>query len=509
MSTPNEKRERRVIPRWRKSSKTMALGEAASVTDTLNKPVLTDKQKELDSQILKQKHDEWVNSGSIGLAVDLLNSAFVLGQTHKAYNAADFIIQHPSEVTPEVVNLANKVINGQTSFDMQEPLPFLITSEQIYLEIQIYKQRVKQFPRQPLVWLDLARSYLILGQIEKAEKALRIALALAPNHRLSVRAAVRFLLHLHEPEKAEYLLRNTPSLLIDPWLIATEISISTILNRPPKFIKQARQMIKSANFKQFHLSELTAALGTLELFGANSKKARELFRESLQDPTENAVAQAEYVERVHKVPTDYEKYYNHPYNFEARTWESYSQNRFVEALNECRLWLNDEPFSKRPAFLAAFLIGLLDLDMTEAIQIMQRCYTANPHDSEVLNQMTYIHASTNQLKDAKSYFQQISYESLDNRGQIVWNGNKGLLEFRERRFTEGRFYYYKAIELAQQTGQHDLLASAAIFLGREEKYAKDDLDAMRRAFSLAEKVLPVVQSSGLDATFSKLNVNSA
>ena len=53
----------------------------------------------------------------------------------------------------------------------------------------------------PIVWVELARLYIMHDQVEKAERALLTALHLAPDNRFVLRSATRFFIHTDQFEK--------------------------------------------------------------------------------------------------------------------------------------------------------------------------------------------------------------------------------------------------------------------------------------------------------------------
>ena len=151
-----------------------------------------------------------------------------------------------------------------------------------------------QTPRDPLAYLDLARRYAALGQMERAEAALRGALALAPDSRFVLRSASRFFVHARDPARAQDLLRRSPRTRTDPWLVAAEISAATVANQTSRLIKLGRDFVTRRSLPPLHLSELAGALGTLEMGDGNNKAARKLFTQAMTAPTDNSLAQAQW-----------------------------------------------------------------------------------------------------------------------------------------------------------------------------------------------------------------------
>jgi len=98
-----------------------------------------------------------------------------------------------------------------------------------------------------------------------------------------------------DPERANALLNQSARTPIDPWLAAAEIATATAAFRDSKVAKRAWNSVVHGDFHPTHVSELASAVGTLELKHGNEKRSKKLFRTSLENPNENAVAQAQWV----------------------------------------------------------------------------------------------------------------------------------------------------------------------------------------------------------------------
>ena len=83
----------------------------------------------------------------------------------------------------------------------------------------------------------------------------------------------------------------------DPWLLAAEISSKALMDKNSNYIKHAKAIIKSQNYSAFNLTEIRSAVATSELLNGKIKNARKLFFDSLTDPNDNSLAQAEWASR--------------------------------------------------------------------------------------------------------------------------------------------------------------------------------------------------------------------
>src|SRR5439155_22265534 len=93
--------------------------------------------------------------------------------------------------------------------------------------IRVLRQRSIAEPRNAFVWVDLALLYTTLGLRDQAARAIRIALALAPEDRFVLRCASRFLVHIGDAERAHHILKRSEATPYDPWLMAAEFAVSS------------------------------------------------------------------------------------------------------------------------------------------------------------------------------------------------------------------------------------------------------------------------------------------
>src|SRR5262249_17270437 len=139
-----------------------------------------------------------------------------------------------------------------------------ITSGDYRLRIAKLRSIVRSEPRNALRWADLAWVFTALGVTRSAGRAMRVALALNPENRFILRAAVRFEIHRNDIERASEILRADRTRLADPWILAAEIATSTLREQTSPFMRLARQTLDSRSLSSWHLSELASAVATVE-----------------------------------------------------------------------------------------------------------------------------------------------------------------------------------------------------------------------------------------------------
>ena len=316
--------------------------------------------------------------------------------------------------------------------------------------IHALKRRLQVEPRNGLAWVDLARHYAALGQHDHGRRSISLGLSNACENRFTIGSAVRFWLHHDDPEKGLDLLRKHPALLKrDPWLAAAEISVAMVANRRQRFAKTGITTLKSQKFGALHLSELASALGTLELEAGNRRLARQFYLQSLECPTDNAIAQLEWASnQIDDIRLEPEHLEN-PHSFEARAQTSYSLGRWSDSFFQCQGWLNDEPFSRRPAILGSFVASTHLDDYGSAVAIAMRGLQANPTDQYLLNNIAFAYASDNNVSAARKYYNQIAPDDICAAlSRATWLATGGAIAFREGNSIGGRQLYRDAIESA-------------------------------------------------------------
>ena len=162
--------------------------------------------------------------------------------------------------------------------------PEALEKPTLYEQVRILRHLLRTEPRDPIAWVELSRTYAILGLREQAERSMAVALQLAMNNRFVLRSASRLWIYLDDPERAHDIIGRADRTCYDPWLLAAEIAIGSIDKKTPRFVKAARLMLSRGQFSPAHISELASAVATLELASGSIKKSKKLFGRSLEHP---------------------------------------------------------------------------------------------------------------------------------------------------------------------------------------------------------------------------------
>jgi tetratricopeptide (TPR) repeat protein len=493
MSTNNEPPERRMLPRWR-SSQTSFITRENSIQN--QKKVSNESQLPAQEAALNERLADWQTHRNLGTALDLVGTALIIGVPEVAKDAALLILGEEANTTAEAFENARRILEPKLVSDGQDELGFSPPALNLKKEIRDLRNRVRAYQHNPIAWSDLARAFASLGQREKAKRAMKIAVGLAPNHRFILRAASRLLLHTKDTGESLHLLQTNAATPHDPWLIAAEISTAMVAKKPPRFVREAQRLIKADQFSAFHIAELSAALGTLELASGGMKEARRLYVRSLREPTENVVAQARWATRKFAVPIFEEKYLSIPRTFEARAWASYHSDKPEQALLEFRNWLSDEPYSSRPVIPAAFLSHVLSGEFNQSIELTQMGLAAEPENPMMLNNLAFFAASADRLDLAEPAINKATkIDNTEDEFKICLLATRGLIAYRKGQLEEGKAGYLAAIQLAQQKKNLVFEAMAMLYLAREE-YLAESLTA-DESFRIADELTNRIQAPDL------------
>lgn len=460
-------RRRQVVPRWWPLRIAASLGQldAASAHRDPRSP------DPASGEIEQLQHD-WARDRNALHAAGLVDAALVLGRPEIGSEAAEWLIANGG-VSAASIRLAQHVLDPQSTEPTEHA--HLLSKQDRIRNVARLRHRLREIPRNPLLWVELAREYSSLGETSATTKALRTAIGLAPNSRFVLRSASRFFLHAHDPELAHVVLLKSPATKSDPWLMAAEIVAAQARQLDSRLVKKAAWCLQSGRYEPRHTSELASALGTLEFKAGARRKVRKLFSQALLNPTENSVAQAAWVGRHmtgFSVPGGS---LNAPRAFEARAWEAVLSDDFLDAVDNARDWLADEPFATRPALFGSWVASTALGDHAAAIEFVETARVANPDDPRLIAELLYNRASVGEVGAAEDLLPVLERsiadcpaEPLKGEWDVLVAADRGLIAFRRGEHEVGRTWYAKALEMASAGGLQEFGASALINLAREE-----------------------------------------
>ena len=452
--------ERRPIPRWRPWRITARLGLLDSI-----RGASADPNRDLTD--LEKSSLDWRRHRTLAHAGDFLGAAFAEGHGHIARDAAEFVLQQGSSGAGAARALAERVVAGESPGTQIGEPPRVAASER-GTRISRLRRHLREWPRDTLAWMDIAREYTILGRSDLAAKPIEIALALAPHSRFVVRSASRFYLHAEDRERAHYILRRSKHVTRDPWVLSAEIAVAGAVGRTSRLIKLARQMLADRSIAPEHLSELASAVGTVEIEAGNRRSSRRFFQTALLSPTENSVAQAEWATRrisdLGLEPVSH----NAPLQYEADAWNNLTRGAWERAVSFAQLWLRDEPFSSRPAEFGSWAASITMGDFESARQFAQAGLVTNPDGFLLLNNLAVALASLGRADEAKEVFGRIGPLDRASKLRATYLATAGLISYRLGDPAEGRVLYRQAVQNAAEFKTFREKAWALLHFAREE-----------------------------------------
>ena len=454
--------ERHMVPRWRVSAVSIMSGETAPVKSVTSRTWLAD-ESELEASLAA-----WTRRPLPSRAVDLITAAVLFRCPEAGREAAQFLLEESaSGALPKV--LANKLL-AELNVPTTAPTDLCHSDVGDVVDegtIRQLRKALRRNPHNPLGWADLAHAHASYGNLEAATRAMRIALASNPDNRVILRSASRLYVHREEPSTAHRLLYEAESVRSDPWLLAAELATASLAERTSKLTRLAKRMVEDASLGLFHKAELAGALATLELEAGSHRAARKLFRLSLEDPTDNSVAQAQWASRRFTEFVVPRANLNILRGYEARARRAMVEQDWSQAVSEAWSWLEDEPFSSHPAIFGSYTASVGSLNFPDAIRFAEAGLRANPSNQMLLNNLVFALAHDAQLEKAERYFQRIG-RPRDDGMKIPLLATEGLLHYRRGNAERGRALYKEAIEMARSVRNWKAVVLAWTFFAHEE-----------------------------------------
>ncbi|MDE0006617.1 MAG: hypothetical protein OXQ29_28340 [Rhodospirillaceae bacterium] len=448
-----EDKKRSIIPRWRPFSATLRAGELEALAPVA--PV-ADLGSYAEFEV---KRREWKQRRTLVFAQQLIGSAIVYKrQDHVDVKDAVDFVRRSRDATVVAKYLAKRASGN-----------LLISASDTDWCALIRRSRAKTrtLPYSPLPWIDLALGYTISGKISQARRAILTAVRHAPNSRFVLRSATRFFVHTKELDFAHDILCRADSVTHDPMLLASEAAVAFAADRHPRFFRTAKTIVNSRNFSEHHLSELLAALGTIELYSGRHRLARKHFNRSLAHPNENVTAQARWASSQGLAIEMSPEILGIQSGFEARAWMSRYSGDWRASVENCNQWLKFQSFDSAPAILGSYVFSVVLRDHMSAIEIIRRGLHANPTDPRLLNNLAFSAACSADFELARSSLRRIK-ASQSSELSVYKMATTGLLQYRRGYVEQGRQCYSQAAEMARHLGDRELLKRLVVFWAIEE-----------------------------------------
>lgn len=470
MTAVSGDKKRRILPRWR-DSRVLDASSESGVTSPSRSKVFND-------DVLTERLRDWKLHKDVFFATDLVGAALVYNKKEVAREAAEYLLRNRKLVPAPALRLARIALGKEEANTRStEPSDSLPDSQQSRIAIRELRRSLIRDPRNVLHRVDMARHYAALGLKKHAEQEMSVALHLVPQNRFVLRAANRLLVHVDQKDRALTIIRNNERTKVDPWLMAAEIATSSVVEKSPRFAKTARALLESKRFAPQHVSELASALGTLEFEAGSNKTCKKMLKVSLEAPTDNSVAQAEWIyEQLGDVGA-ISTHLTVPRSFEARARDSSAAGRWKDAERHSMLWLADEPFSSRPAMLGSFVSAVGTEDYQTSERFCRLGLAANQHDAELRHNLIFALVGQDRLEEAQKEHDSIPIDQQTGEAKVQWLANAGLLSFRKGDVLKGRDLYQKAVTKASEMKNRELAFAAMSFWTVEEARIQSEVSA--------------------------------
>jgi len=436
-SLPNE--ARKVVPRWRELARTPGV-ELISARRHTEKPIAS----AVDDDLV----ESWGSDPSSWSALELVSAALVTGKTSVSDEAAKVL---------DAAQLPAGALRALVAYSDEQPAP----DEEVFADaslgerlatierVRSLRRALVESPKNPFLHVDIARNFASLGENEKAAQALQVAMRLAPENRYILRSATRFFVHTDKAEQVWQRLKNFGS--SDPWIAAAKISIADLLGRPQTGVSKARDIIERSDASQ--TTELSAALGTIELGAGAIKKARKLFLDSARMPNDNAVAQIRWAHQEAGLRFD-RNILKTDLSFEARTADAADRQDWTHAVANAKLWLHDEPFSSRAAQAGVFICAEYLQDFDQALLFCNIGLMANPNDPLLLNNRSFTIANIDLIEDAEADIKSVRSQHLKEEYDVFLLATEGCIAYRKGNPILGAELYTQSVNRAMDLKLH-------------------------------------------------------
>ena len=399
--------------------------------------------------------------------------------------AADFIIEHAHQSPQPLLNVARRTLGRRSQADasgdgvprrFESPILDEHERRRTYENIHDVKRALRRFGNNAVLFTELARLYLTLGHEKRALRKVEVALALAPTNRYILRSAARTFAHCGDTERGCELLMRSPRVRRDPWVTSAALAMAGVIGRSSKVMKAAIGLLKSGDFAALSLAELRAGVGSVELLAGNQRHARRLLRASLEQPTDNSLAQVEWglsIEPLFELDLsafDATRYY------EALALEAYQNRRWTDVVEHCKAWLWDMPFASRPVLMASHVatVVLGDYELAQAFCRAGRLVARN--DPKFINNYAYALALNNQGDAALQMLDEVPAAAVkDNATRACLDATRGLAHFRNGDLARGREKYELAMKTTGSMQDKEFGQVAVLNYVREELIAGQEI----------------------------------
>lgn len=442
----HEDSKRSAIPRWKPIYDPATIEIAAG---PLRSQRRTPTMEAAAAAELASAESQWLANPCLATAAEFISAATIAGQVEVALSAAELIIEDANSPTSLTSHARSVVVRARDSRGARADGAQVQPTHDRGPEIALLRARLRAFPFDGLSWLQLGWLHASQGSRDRAMRCGATAHQLFPHSRVVVRAYSRLLNHFDLLDKATWVVERVPALERDPWLMSAYLAACHAVNASPPSLRKARALAASSAWSPKQRSELSAAIATLEAAAGAHKKARALLAPVRNNLTDNALAQFAWLERTGQIGASILADHDLRSSSEALAWHHFLGEEWEEAVVASRTWLEDQPFSSRPAKHGSY-VSLVTLDDYEScVAITDVGLKANPSSFCLINHRVIALARLGRVEAAQGLWRRVSRSSLDYEDQVVMDATSGLLHSRAGDPGEAFRYYSHAIDGAR------------------------------------------------------------
>jgi Flp pilus assembly protein TadD len=449
---------RRLIPRWRRTSSTLDLPEAFFSAATSKQTYALNRDQ------LSQSIADWRDTPTTGHLGDVLAFSVDLNLRDEILVVAREVLKRAKPVTLAQKSLISSILEEPAATPLEQG-NFEICNPATRREVSELRRVLQINPSNPLALLDTAQYQISSGKEKHAERSLRTALSLSPNSRIALRTLARFYVHTRKYDEAHRLLSGHARTPGDPWLMASEIALAEIAETSSHFASKGQRLVRDKGAKYADLSELAGALGGRELVNGNVKRARDMFRVALRSPNDNVIAQAITHQRLLAIDLNQPEQRRVALSAsEAQTLLAWETLNTGQAELHALAWHYEEPFSSRPLQFLTTLYAVQN-KYEHGINLAHRGLIADPKDSTLLANLSYLLANSGNLELAESVLRRLIRTAIADYDPIVLATN-GLIAMKRGGYEVGDQLYLEAISRFKSRGELKMETNCLAYYAR-------------------------------------------
>lgn len=432
-----------VLPQWLPFQKAAKLREATALLKGLGRQ--SDEVGRSNSAAFLEELRKFHSDPNPFVGAELMGVSVSIGREAETRLLAEYVRNQP-DLGPVPIHEAERIL-GRSSRPEAET----------NVRIASLKRHLSEHPSDAVAWIEQARYYTILGQLERARKSVMAALHLAPTDRFVVRAAIRFFVHNKEWDTALRCAFRAYSHLEDPLILGPLLSVGTHLNMLPNKMKPIAETAFLSE-DVFLYSETLEAIGTLEARRSALARAKRFFKRAWMDPTRAVIGHSQWVLRQHLPGLADDQKIDFDQSHEAMSWLKFSAFDISGAMARAEDWALEEPYSRAPYILGSSAACVEERYM-DAIGIARRGLMSNPKDDVLLNNLAYAELRNGKVADGEIIFAPLR-GSLGLKDNIAALGTYGLLLMMKGDIEGGAEQYRTAAKRASELGNRDLVLYA-------------------------------------------------